>query len=302
VRILVTGRDGQVARSLVERGTLAGHEVLALGRPQLDLANGPETIFAAIAPLRPEVIVSAAAYTAVDRAEAERANAFAINATGAGSLAMAASRLDVPLIHLSTDYVFDGLKADAYVETDVVGPTSIYGESKLAGERAVLAAHDDVAIVRTAWVFSPFGANFVNTMLRLAGEREQLSVVADQRGNPTSALDIADGIVTIAANLLSDKAADRRGIFHMTGSGEASWAEFAAEIMACSAALGGPSARVMAITTADFPTVARRPANSRLATDKLAAAHGVLLADWKASTRQTVERLVRADVTTGHEQ
>lgn len=295
MRIVVTGREGQVVRSLVERGAAAGHDIVALGRPQLDLAADAETIIAAIVAAQPEVVVSAAAYTAVDKAEAEPDLAFAINAAGAGAVAAAAARLGVPLIHLSTDYVFDGTKPTAYVEGDATGPTSVYGASKLAGEQAVLAAHDNVAILRTAWVYSPFGANFVRTMLRLAGERDELRVVGDQRGNPTSALAIADAVTASADKLCSNSDQALRGIFHMSGGGEATWAEFAEAIFAASAAAGGPVARVLPITTADYPTPARRPANSRLSGDKLAAAHGLRLPDWRISLTDIVKRLVRGD-------
>jgi dTDP-4-dehydrorhamnose reductase len=295
VRIVVTGREGQVVRSLIERGALAGHDIVPLGRPELDLAGDTDAIIAALDATRPDVIVSAAAYTAVDKAETERGPAFAVNQAGAAAIAAAAHRLDVPLIHLSTDYVFDGSKPDPYVESDPTGPTGVYGASKRAGEEAVLAAHDNVAILRTAWVYSPFGANFVKTMLRLAADRDEVSVVGDQRGNPSSALDLADGIIAVATNLVAGSDPAQRGIFHMTGSGDASWAEFAEAIFEASAATGGPSARVKPIGTADYPTPARRPANSRLAGDKLARAHQVRLPEWRQSTATIVARLVRGD-------
>jgi dTDP-4-dehydrorhamnose reductase len=295
VRIVVTGREGQVVRALIERGAAAGHDIVALGRPELDLAADRATIVAALEAARPDAIVSAAAYTAVDKAEAEPELAFAVNAAGAEAVAIAAARLAVPLIHLSTDYVFDGAKPDPYVESDATGPTGVYGASKLAGEQAVLAAHDDVAILRTAWVYSPFGANFVKTMLRLGGDRDELRVVGDQRGNPTSALDIADGAIAVAEKLAARRDPALRGIFHMSGGGEASWAGFAEAIFAASAAAGGPTARVTPITTAEYPTPARRPANSRLSGDKLATAHGVRLPDWRISLTDIVERLVRDD-------
>jgi dTDP-4-dehydrorhamnose reductase len=295
LRIVVTGREGQVVRSLIERGAAAGHTIVALGRPELDLTAGRETIVAAIEAARPEAIVSAAAYTAVDKAEAKPDLAFAINATGAQAVATAAARLAVPLIQLSTDYVFDGTKPSVYVEGDATGPTGVYGASKLAGEQAVLAAHDNVAILRTAWVYSPFGANFVKTMLRLADDRDEVRVVGDQRGNPTSALDIADGVIAVAENLAGSRDPALRGVFHMSGGGEATWADFAKAIFAASAAAGGPAARVTPITTDDYPTPARRPANSRLSGDRLAAAHGVRLPDWRISLTDIVERLVRGD-------
>ena len=295
MRILVTGREGQVARSLLERGSLAGHEMIALGRPELDLAGDAAAIVDAIEAARPDVVVSAAAYTAVDKAGSESDAAFAVNANGPGAVAKAARKLGVPLIHLSTDYVFDGSKASPYVEEDMPDPMGVYGASKLAGEDVVLATHGNVAILRTAWVYSPFGANFVKTMLGLASDRDEVAVVADQRGNPTSALDIADGVLAVAANLVANDDPVLRGIFHMTGSGEASWAEFAEAIFAASAAAGGPSARVRPISTRDYPTPAKRPANSRLDSSKLALVHGTTLPDWKKSTETVVSRLVRSN-------
>jgi dTDP-4-dehydrorhamnose reductase len=295
LRIVVTGREGQVVRSLVERGAASGHDIVALGRPQLDLTAGADAIAAAIEAALPEAIVSAAAYTAVDKAESEPEIAFAVNALGAEAVALAAARLGVPLIHLSTDYVFDGAKPAPYVESDPTGPTGVYGASKLAGEQAVLAAHGNAAILRTAWVYSTFGANFVKTMLRLAGDREEVSVVGDQHGNPTSALDIADGVIAVAEKLAASSDPAFRGVFHMSGAGDTTWASFAEAIFAASAAAGGPAARVRAITTADYPTAARRPANSRLAGDKLATIHGVRLPEWRSSLNETVARLVRGD-------
>jgi dTDP-4-dehydrorhamnose reductase len=294
VRIVATGREGQVVRSLIERGSSAGHEIIALGRPELDLAGDPDAIVSAIKSASPDLVVSAAAYTAVDKAESEPELAFSVNEGGARAVARAARVLGVPLIHLSTDYVFDGLKALPYVEDDATGPTGVYGASKLAGEQAVLAEQGDSVILRTAWVYSPFGANFVRTMLRLARDRDELRVVADQRGNPTSALDIADGVLAVAANLLAGDDPARRGIFHLVGEGEASWAEFAEAIFAASAQAGGPTAEVEPIATADYPTAAKRPANSRLNTAKLAKMHGVRLPSWRTSVNEVVSRLVRS--------
>lgn len=294
MRILVTGREGQVVRSLVERCSRTKHSVIALGRPQLDLAADPSSIVDAIKAARPDAIVSAAAYTAVDKAETDRDAAFAVNERGAGAVARAASELGVPFVHLSTDYVFDGTKTGAYVEDDPTGPTGVYGASKLAGERAVLADQPNAAVLRTAWVYSPFGANFVKTMLRLAADRDEIGVVADQRGNPTSALDIADGVIAVAEAMARSDDPKLRGIFHMTAEGDASWAEFAEAVFAASAALGGPSARVMPITTAQFPTPARRPENSRLDSTKLLQAYGIRLPAWQGSVRKVVSRLLAA--------
>ena len=293
MRIAVTGKVGQVVQSLIECGPALGHTIVPVGRPELDLgASAPDAVHRALSAAAPDVIISAAAYTAVDKAEAEHDLAFAINARGAGHVASAARLLGVPIIHVSTDYVFAGDGTAAYREEDPVGPTGVYGATKLAGEIAVREACANSAILRTAWVYSPFGANFVKTMLRLAETREELGVVADQWGNPTSALDIADGILRVAANLAHAKDPDLRGVFHMTGAGEANWAQFADAIFAASAEHSGPTARVKPITTADYPTPARRPANSRLDCCKLASVHGVSLPSWQGSTEIVVARLL----------
>lgn len=291
MRIAVTGRVGQVVSSLIDRGPSAGHEVIALGRPGLDLA-APASVDRALEAARPDLVVSAAAYTAVDKAENERETAYAINELGARSVAAAAKALDVPLIHISTDYVFDGALDRPYVETDPTSPTGVYGGSKLAGEKAVMAVHGaESAILRVAWVYSPFGGNFVKTMLRLAQDGDEISVVADQVGNPTSAFDIADGILRVAENLAADPDPALRGIFHMTARGDASWADFAEAIFAASATHRGPRVKVRRISTADYPTAARRPSNSRLDSQRIAAAHGVALPDWRLSLDSVVARL-----------
>lgn len=291
MRIAVTGREGQVARSLLATAP-SGIEVIAIGRPELDLAN-PASVLPALAAAQPDVIVSAAAYTAVDKAESEPDSAFAVNAAGAGAVSEAAAKLGIPVIHLSTDYVFSGEKLAPYVETDPTGPISVYGSTKLEGELRVAAGNADHVILRTAWVYSPFGANFVKTMLRLAETRDELRVVADQRGCPTAALDIADAILAIAARLKADADPALRGTFHLTGTGEASWADFATEIFAQSRAIGGNSAVVTPITTAEYPTPARRPANSRLSGDKLAATYGIRLPGWKSSTEIAVKAILK---------
>jgi dTDP-4-dehydrorhamnose reductase len=294
LRIAVTGTKGQVAQALQERGPARGVEIVALGRPDLDLM-APETVGPALRAAKADVIVNAAAYTAVDKAESEPEISDAVNARGAGAVAAAAAALGVPVVHLSTDYVFAGDLDRPYREEDPTGPTGAYGRSKLAGEAAVAAASPEHVILRTAWVYSPFGANFVKTMLRLAGTRDAITVVADQHGSPTSALDIADAVIQVCSNLQSRHGdASLRGVFHMAGTGYTTWAGFARTVFEASAAHGGPAARVEPIPTSAYPTPARRPANSRLACGKLLAVHGVALPDWRASTRATVERLVRA--------
>jgi dTDP-4-dehydrorhamnose reductase len=291
MRIAVTGKQGQVVTSLIEKGRQAGVEIIAIGRPELDLGQ-PGSILEALEAARPDVVVSAAAYTAVDKAESEPDLAFAINAEGAGAVAAAASALGVPVIHLSTDYVFAGDKAEPYVETDPTGPASAYGRSKREGEFRVAAATANHAILRTAWVYSPFGANFLKTMLRLAETRDVLRVVADQQGQPTSALDIAQAVIAIARRLAGDADPALRGVFHMTASGQATWADFAEAIFAGLLARTGKAVSVERITTADYPTPARRPANSRLDSTRLRAAYGIVLPDWRASTKVVLSRLI----------
>lgn len=293
IRFVVTGGPGQLVLSMAERCAALGHEAVAVGPPELDLANGDdEGVFAALAAARPGAIVNAAAHTAVDKAESEPELAHAINANGAGAVARAALRLGVPIVHVSTDYVFSGDKPEPYVETDPTGPTGVYGASKLAGEQAVLDSGADAAILRTAWVYSPFGANFVKTMLRVSATRPELGVVDDQRGCPTNALDLADACIAVAANLLARPDPALRGLFHATGTGEATWADFAEAIFAASGEIGGPVAAVRRITTAEYPTPARRPANSRLDCSRLAAVHGVRLHEWRHSLGPVVSRLI----------
>jgi dTDP-4-dehydrorhamnose reductase len=292
MRIAVTGKQGQVVQSLLTLGAARGIDVVAIGRPEMDLTDA-SSVEAAIEAARADIVVSAAAYTAVDKAESEPDLAFAVNAAGAGLVSQAAKRMQIPIIHLSTDYVFGGDKPSPYVETDPNAPISVYGRSKLEGERLVAAANADHAILRTAWVYSPFGANFLKTMLRLAETRDQLRVVDDQRGCPTSALDIADAILAIASRLVTDTDPALRGVFHLTGSGEATWADFAEEIFRQSQALGRPSALVEHITTAEYPTPARRPANSRLSGEKLATIYGVRLPDWKQSTHIVMQAILK---------
>jgi dTDP-4-dehydrorhamnose reductase len=292
MKIAVTGTQGQVVRSLVERGAVRGIEIVAIGRPEVDLAE-PASLARAIEAAEPDVVVNAAAYTAVDKAESEPEAAMAINAAGAEAVAKTAARIGRPVVQLSTDYVFDGRLTRPYREDDAVNPISGYGRTKLAGEYAVAAANPRHVIVRTAWVYSPFGNNFVKTMLRLGETRDQLRIVADQQGAPTSALDIADGLIEIAEQLVerpNDSAL--YGAFHMTGSGETNWAAFAEAIFTEAALRGRQPVAVAPITTAEYPTPASRPANSRLDIAKISQIYGVALPDWRHSTRACVARLL----------
>lgn len=291
MRILVTGREGQVARALAG---LASPEIAveALGRPDLDIRD-QASVARAIAAFSPDVVVSAAAYTAVDKAETEEAEAFAVNEGGAANVSRAAAETGLPVIHLSTDYVFPGDASRPYREDDQTGPAGAYGRSKLAGEIAVAKNNPRHVILRTAWVFAPEGNNFPRTMLRLAGDRDTVRVVADQQGTPTYAPDIAEAILTVARVALASPDGEAwRGTFHMTGAGRTTWAGFAAAVFAASAARGGPSARVEPITTADYPTPARRPAYSVLDNSRFAATFAHALPDWEDATRRFAERAV----------
>lgn len=273
MKILVAGRSGQVARALSRRAQARGMALEALGRGALDLGE-TGSIAAAIRERKPDVVINAAAYTAVDAAEADEATAYALNAAGAEALARGAADTGAALIQVSTDYVFSGDKNEPYLETDVVGPASAYGRSKLAGERLVASAHPEAVIVRTAWVYDAVGRNFVRTMLRLAKARPELGVVQDQLGCPTFADDLADALLAIAL-------APKAGIVHCAGSGETNWAGFADAIMDASAVRGGPSAAVRPIASSAYPTPAKRPANSRLNCAKLAAEYGVVMRPWE---------------------
>lgn len=294
LQYLVTGQKGQVVQSLLEQCRRPEHsnvDLIAVGRPALDLAQ-PKTIKSTVDGIKPDLIISAAAYTAVDQAESDEETARQVNAIGPRALAEAAASSNIPIIHLSTDYVFDGTKPEPYMETDPVAPLGAYGRTKLEGEQYLLEISQDVVILRTAWVYSPFGKNFAKTILRVAETRDTLNVVADQLGNPTSALDIADGLLKVARNLLEDSTHRLRGTFHMTGQGDASWADFAEEIFRVSGKNGGPTATVGRISTAEYPTPAKRPANSRLNNDTLLSTHGVELPKWQISAQHIVERLV----------
>jgi dTDP-4-dehydrorhamnose reductase len=291
LRVVVTGRQGQVVRSLTGAGPEFGVEVVTIGRPELDLAL-PAAVEPLLAAAQPDIIVNAASYTAVDRAEQEPDTATAINVAGAGAVAAASAKLKVPLIHFSTDYVFDGSKATPYTEEDPVAPTSVYGASKLAGERMIAAALTNHVILRTAWVYAPYGKNFVRTMLTLAQTRDEVRVVADQIGCPTYAPDIAVATIAIARNLL-DRPDDARlhGTFNLTGSGETSWADFAAAIFTYLKGKGMRTPILTPITTAEYPTPARRPANSRLDCAKLRRVHGIELPSWTASLPTCLDAL-----------
>ncbi|WP_315733689.1 dTDP-4-dehydrorhamnose reductase [Bradyrhizobium sp. SZCCHNR1093] len=292
MRLYVIGSEGQVARSLREAAAANPDITIRCStRSDLDLLR-IEQIERALAEFSPDIVVNPAAYTAVDRAETEPDLAYSINSKAAGAVASAASRLDVPVIHLSTDYVFDGKNPAPYVETDATSPQSVYGRSKLAGEVAVASAADRYLILRTSWVYAPYGNNFVKTVMRLARQRDRLGIVNDQIGCPTYAPDIADAIIAIARQIAgSGWQSGHGGVTHLAGPDEMSWFEFARRIVLDLATRRDRPARVEAISTKDYPTAAVRPANSRLNCDRLNSVFGLRLPHSSQSLRICLDRL-----------
>ncbi len=276
--VLIFGANGQVGRELLRADWPQGVNPLGLTRPEADVTRA-DALAAAVARYNPVALVNAAAYTAVDKAESDADAAFAINRDGAGNLAQVAVQADIPLLHLSTDYVFDGGKLGAYLPSDPVTPLGVYGQSKEAGEQAIRDTTDKHVILRTAWVFGALGHNFVKTMLRLAAARPDVRVVADQRGCPTPAAAIAEAIAQVTAALLNGSTA--YGTYHFAGRNPTSWHGFAEAIFAEGQRYGWPMPTLHAIATEDFPTPARRPANSVLACDALTEAFGIMPADWR---------------------
>jgi dTDP-4-dehydrorhamnose reductase len=298
IRVLVTGAAGQVGAD-VARLLQGRAEVVARDRASLDLAE-PDAIVRCVREVRPRLVVNAGAYTAVDRAESEPGLARAVNARALEILAEEARRAGALLVHYSTDYVFDGTKAAPYVETDAPAPLNVYGETKLAGERAVAASGCDHLILRTSWVYAPRGRNFLLTMLRLAETRDELRVVDDQRGAPTPSVELARATLAILApggRVITEedlaRTASKSGIYHATAGGETTWFGFAEEIFRRWAA-AKPSSRaprLVAIPTRDYPTPARRPANSLLSNERLHEAFGVRLAPWREGLAEAISVL-----------
>jgi len=290
MRILVIGSEGQLARALAERALPQGFQTLFVGRPKLDLAvRGSAT--RCIEAIGPEAIINAAAHTAVDQAESEAERAFAINAEGAGEIARAAKDCGVPIIQISTDYVFDGGAREPYSEEAATAPLNVYGASKLKGEQLVSDGHPAHMIVRTSWIYSSFGANFVKTMLRLAAERDEVRVVDDQVGRPTSAHDLAAALLGVIERWAGGAVTGQGETYHAAGEGACSWADFAAAIFEISAEHGGPSASVTPIPTTAYPTPAARPAYSLLDTTKFDLAFGPL-PRWRDSLVPVVRNLL----------
>ncbi|MBY0142629.1 dTDP-4-dehydrorhamnose reductase, partial [Methylorubrum populi] len=288
--ILILGGAGQAGTELQAFSWPEGVRVHAPDRRSLDITD-EAAIAAAFDARAYAAVINTAAYTAVDKAESEVAAAWRLNALAPALLAAETSRRNIPLVHVSTDYVFDGAGDGFYAPDAPVNPQSVYGASKAAGEMAVRSANPRHAIVRTAWVVSPHRGNFVKTMLRLAGEREKLTVVDDQHGCPTSAADLAATLATIALRMAGDERAPT-GTFHCVNDGATTWCDFARAIVAGSARRGGRSVAVEGIPTAAYPTPAKRPANSRLSTQSLSDAYGLAPRPWEAALDDILDRLI----------
>lgn len=290
MKILILGTSGQVGTELMRAAWPPGTELVGLARPEVDMAR-PETVAAAVAEHAPALVVNATAYTAVDKAEGDREAAFAVNRDGPARLAAACAARGAALIHISTDYVFDGTKPAPYTEDDPVAPLGAYGASKEAGEAAVRAALPRHVILRTSWVYAAHGANFVKTMLRFGREREEMRVVADQHGAPTAASDIAAAIVAIAGRISAGNDVPW-GTYHFTGTGETTWHGFAERVFQRLEAATGRRPRLLAIATADYPTPARRPANSRLDCTRIRTAFGIAAPLWEDSLDRVLDELL----------
>jgi dTDP-4-dehydrorhamnose reductase len=292
IRMVVTGTQGQIALSLLESGPRQGFEVLAVGRPSLQLTD-PRTVEPAIAAARPHIVVSAAAYTDIEGAEVNPPLAEAVNAQGAEAIAICTRKLGIPLIHLSTAYVFDGTSKTPYRESDAANPLNAYGRSKENGERAVAAAQPAHVVLRTSLVNSPFKRNFAESILLRASRQSKIPVVTDQLVSPTAASDLAEGILAVARNLLQGMTGDRGfGTFHMSSTGAITPMELAEVVLRRSAERGGPTAGVVPIKLADYVSRVRRPPNVTLDCSKLASIYGIRLPDWRASIDACVDRLI----------
>ncbi|TCH99640.1 dTDP-4-dehydrorhamnose reductase [Roseococcus sp. SYP-B2431] len=290
-RILVTGKGGQLATGLEEALLAQGFDALLVGQPEFEF-DRPETVVAHFEALQPDAVVNCAAWTAVDAAEEDEAGAFRANALGPALLARLCAAAAIPLLQISTDYVYDGLKGAPYVETDAPNPLSAYGRTKLAGEWAALAGNPRTTVLRTAWVFSPVGKNFVRTMLTVGATRPELRVVADQFGHPTAAPDLADAIAGVLGCVRDTGWQDRyRGVFHAMADGSTSWHGFAEAIFAAAQPYGGPMPKVHPIATHEYPVKAVRPADGRTDGARLRDTFGVALPTWQRGLERVMQAL-----------
>ncbi len=291
-RVLVIGKAGQVASALLNAARQFGNlEIINLARPELDLQNS-RNLAGAIAAAGADLVINPAAYTAVDKAESQADTSHQINTIAAGEIARGAAKIGAPIIHLSTDYVFDGSAARSYREEDPTAPLGIYGNTKRGGEIAVMEKNEQHLIVRTAWVYSPYGANFVKSMLKLGSERDELSIVDDQIGNPTSADDLAQALLQLSSQVCSKPDSATFRIYHAVGRGCASWCDVARAVFEDATVHGFKAPTVKAISTDQYPTPARRPANSRLDTSKIEADYNIRLPNWRGSITRTVDALL----------
>lgn len=288
--VLILGASGQLGIELCRARLPERWSLRTPDRNGLDLA-APGNIDTALGAIQPALIINAAAYTAVDKAESEVEAAFALNRDGPAALARAAARRSIPLVHVSTDYVFSGEAPRSYREEDPKSPLGVYGRSKAEGEDAVLANHPHAAIVRTSWVFSAHRSNFVKTMLRLGEDHDEVRVVADQIGRPTAAGDLAETCVALGSGLLTADP-NAAGIFHFANSGDATWADFAEAIFERAAERGRRPVAVRRIATSDYPTLAKRPANSRLDTSKIQSLLGSPPRSWREALEPCLEELL----------
>ncbi|MDE1895570.1 MAG: dTDP-4-dehydrorhamnose reductase [Rhodospirillales bacterium] len=294
--ILVTGASGQLGDALSRRLAARGAPFTPVQRPGFDFEQ-PETITACFKTAKPSLVINAAAYTAVDKAETDQEAAKAGNHTGPLALAQLCKAADIPFIHVSTDYVFDGNKGAPYLESDPTSPTGVYGTTKRNGEEAVLTTSAQAVILRTAWVYSAHGKNFARTMINAGRKMPVLRVVADQRGTPTAACDLADAILVIADKISATGwQPEYRGIFHATGGGETTWHGFATAIFQEAAKQGYQPPEVQPIATADWPTPTRRPPDSRLDGGKLARVFGTALPPWRETLPGVITELMKFDV------
>jgi dTDP-4-dehydrorhamnose reductase len=290
--ILVTGRTGQLAVALADAASAPGVTVHCLERPVLDIEQ-PASIADALSAHSPSLVINAAAYTNVDAAEDDTAAAYRVNCDGPAELARLCAAASIPLIHISTDYVFDGRKGAPYIETDATAPQGVYGASKLAGEQAVLMLCPRAVVLRTAWLYSPGGRNFVRTMLAAGERNSSLRVVADQIGCPTSAQDLADVVLSVAVRLRDEWDDSYAGTYHAAGTGAATWHELATATFIAAAQHGRNVPKVEPISTNEWPTRAVRPPDSRLDCNKLAAVFGLRLPAWQDSVTRTVDTILR---------
>ena len=294
MRVLVIGCRGQVGAALMRARWPKDIDLAGAARPDCDFTN-PTSIEHVVSQAAPDIVINAAAYTAVDKAESDPAAAFAVNTTGPEILATTCARRGAPLIHLSTDYVFDGTADRPYRENDPISPLNVYGASKAAGEAAVRSRQPQHVIMRTAWVYSAVGQNFVKSMLRLGREREVVCVVSDQRGTPTAAADVASSIVKIASQLVGTRDdLQPWGTYHFTAAGDTTWHGFAEQIFQQQQKIAGHRPKLRAITTAEFPAAARRPANSRLDCERVERVFGIVRRPWQQAVDEVVNELLHA--------